>query len=146
MVANQSVRVGVGVVVARGEDVLMLQRRNAHGDGSWAPPGGHLDYLESPAACASREVREETGVVIGPPRLIDVTIDTFEDIGRHYVTLWMHALYVGGTAHVASSREVSDVGWFRWSALPEPFFLSFAHLLGGAGLLGWGDNSPARFV
>jgi 8-oxo-dGTP diphosphatase len=141
--ANHTVRVGVGVVVARGEEVLMLKRHNAHGAGSWAPPGGHLDYLESPAVCACREVREEAGVEIESPRLIDVTIDTFDDIGRHYVTLWLHARYSSGTAHVASPREVAAFGWFRWDALPQPFFLSFAHLVGGAGLLGWRDHGPA---
>ncbi len=147
-VASRSVLVGVGVVVERGERILLAKRAGGHASGTWSPPGGHLDYLEEPADCAQREALEETGVAIMQPALlIDVTVDPFEDVGRHYVTLWFEAQWADGEARIASAREVADVGWFHWEQLPQPLFPCFARLVDGHGLLGWrlpGERSRER--
>jgi len=57
-------RVGVGVIVTRGDRVLLIRRVGVYGQGTWSTPGGHLEYGESPGACAIRETKEETGVDI----------------------------------------------------------------------------------
>ncbi len=41
-------RVGVGIIIRKGDRVLLLRRKNVHGGGSWSTPGGHLDFSESP--------------------------------------------------------------------------------------------------
>ena len=61
------VRVGVGVLVTRGAEVLVGQRRGSHGAGDWALPGGHLEVGESWEACAARELEEETGIRLTDP-------------------------------------------------------------------------------
>jgi hypothetical protein len=38
---------------------------------------------------------------------------------------------VSGEPTIQSPRELSEVGWFPWDALPEPLFLPFEHLLTG---------------
>ena len=62
-------RVGLAVLLTyekRGITyVLFGKRRGAHGAGDWAPPGGHLEFGESLAECACREVLEETGALLG---------------------------------------------------------------------------------
>ena len=57
-------RVGVGVIVTKDDRLLLLERKGVHGQGTWSTPGGHLEYGESPEACAARETKEETGVEI----------------------------------------------------------------------------------
>lgn len=39
--------VGVGVIVVKEDKVLLLQRKNTHGEGSWCFPGGHLELNET---------------------------------------------------------------------------------------------------
>ena len=59
-------RVGVGVFVLRDGLVLLGLRRGAHGAGTWALPGGHLEFGEAVEHCAAREVHEETGLNMLP--------------------------------------------------------------------------------
>jgi 8-oxo-dGTP diphosphatase len=79
-------RVGVGILVRRHGEVLLMRRHGAHGAGTWSPPGGNLDWGEEPAAAAARELEEETGIV-GAPSFFAYTNDVFESEERHYVTL-----------------------------------------------------------
>jgi 8-oxo-dGTP diphosphatase len=124
-------RVGVGVVVRRGSEVLLIRRKNVHGDGTWSTPGGHLDAGESPEDCGAREVLEETGVEIQGVRFLGVTNDVFESEGRHYITLWMEAEYLAGTASVVADHEMSEICWCPSHALPSNLFLSLRHLVDG---------------
>jgi 8-oxo-dGTP diphosphatase len=124
-------QVGVGVVVRRGDHVLLLKRGGVRGAGTWSTPGGHLEYGESPEECAIREVKEETAVDITGVEFKAVTNDIFEVEGKHYLTLWFDAIYIGGEAAVAAPDEMTEVGWFEWDELPTPLFLPFQNLLGG---------------
>ncbi|HEY7415955.1 MAG TPA: NUDIX domain-containing protein [Ktedonobacteraceae bacterium] len=126
---SQQPQVGVGVIVRNGDCVLLLKRQNSHGDGTWSMPGGHLEYGESPQACAIREVEDEVGVQITDPTFLTITNDIFAHEGKHYVTIWIEGKYVSGEARVNSPREMSEVGWFPWNALPTPRFLPLENLL-----------------
>jgi len=110
-----------------------MRRANTHGAGSWSTPGGHLDIGESPEECAVREVREEVGVDIGDVRFLGVTNDVFEVEQRHYITIWMEADLIAGTAAVVAAHEMSEVAWFPAASLPAELFLSLRHLIDGAG-------------
>ena len=57
-------KVGVGVIIIKDGKVLLGKRKNAHGEGSWSFPGGHLEFNEELFDCAKREVLEETGIKI----------------------------------------------------------------------------------
>ncbi len=126
-----AVRVGVGVLIERNGQVLLILRKNAHGAGSWSPPGGHLEFGESPEECAAREAMEETGVQVADLRFKGVTNDIFEHEGLHYITIWMEGRYLSGEAHVADPEEVEQVCWFERDALPAPLFLPLRNFLGG---------------
>jgi 8-oxo-dGTP diphosphatase len=114
--------VGVGIIISKGDRVLLLRRRNVHGAGSWSTPGGHLDFGESSGACAIREARGETKVEVADVGFRAITNDIFEVEGKHYITLWMEASYVAGEPIINAPDEVAQVGWFAWDALPEPLF------------------------
>jgi 8-oxo-dGTP diphosphatase len=58
-------------------------------------PGGHLEYGESFADCAIREVLEETGLEIGDVKFLTATNDVMADEGKHYVTVFVTCVIVG---------------------------------------------------
>lgn len=120
---NDAPRVGVGVIVMRGGRVLLGERRGAHGAGTWALPGGHLEFGETVEQCARREVDEETGL-----QLVDVqrgpwSSDVFVAEGRHYVTLFVLAACAVGEPAVREPDKCAGWQWFDWAALPAPLFL-----------------------
>lgn len=91
------VRVGVGVFVLSSSSqqvpetprFLIGKRINAHGTGTWALPGGHLEYGETFEDCATREVLEETGLKITNTRFLTATNDYMPGDNKHYVTIFM---------------------------------------------------------
>jgi 8-oxo-dGTP diphosphatase len=70
---------GVGVVCLRGPEVLLIRRGKEPRLGEWSLPGGRLEWGETAAACALRELREETGVEAELLGLVDVVDGLFRD-------------------------------------------------------------------
>ena len=121
--------VGVAVIVVRNGRVLLGKRKNSHGNGTWQFPGGHLEYGESIEACARRELREETGLVIDELRIGPYTNDFFEKERKHYVTLFVIAGKTRGDVRNGEPDKCERWDWFPWSRLPEPRFLPIRNLL-----------------
>lgn len=121
--------VGVAVLLMRHGQALLGQRKNAHGEGTWSPPGGHLEWGESFAGCARREVAEETGLEIANIRPSTFTNDIFVEEKKHYVSLFLVADYVSGEAIIKEPEKCSAWQRFDWDALPQPLFLPVTHLV-----------------
>lgn len=119
---NPQPRVGVGVIVIRNGRVLLGERLGAHGAGTWAFPGGHLEFGESVEHCAKREVREETGLEIYACRAAPYTSDLFVAENKHYVTLFVLSQSVVGEPIVCEPTRCARWIWCRWSAFPAPLF------------------------
>ncbi|MBI5654370.1 NUDIX domain-containing protein [Candidatus Uhrbacteria bacterium] len=126
---NKRPKVGVGVWIVKDGKVLLGKRKNAHGNESWAAPGGHLEWFESPEECALREVAEEAGIEIVNLRSMTFTNDVFLDEDKHYITLAVVADYVSGEPQVLEPDKCERWEWFSWDELPEPRFLPLENLL-----------------
>lgn len=86
---GKTVRVGLGVIVICKDRILLGIRKGSHGAGKYQPPGGHLEYGESFQDCASREVLEETGLVITDPTYYYAVNAYMKSENKHYVTIFM---------------------------------------------------------
>jgi 8-oxo-dGTP diphosphatase len=130
-VTSQRPMVGVAALITRGEQVLLLKRQGSHGAGSWACPGGHLEFGETPEQCGIRETFEEVGLALDRLSFRAITNDVFEPEGKHYITIWMQGQCGFGEPSIAAASEISEIGWFAWDGLPEPLFLPLANLVAG---------------
>ncbi len=115
-------RIGVACIVQRGGKVLLGKRKGAHGVGSWAPPGGHLEFGESVEACALRELLEETGLATTTVRLGSWTENMLEGGEKHYITLFAFFDDCKGQPQLMEPEKCEGWQWFSWDALPEPLF------------------------
>lgn len=59
-------------------ELLLIKRRDS---GTWAMPGGTLEFAESLEDCARREIREETGLELGELRIVGTYTDPGTLIG-----------------------------------------------------------------
>jgi len=125
-------RVGVGVIVCRAGRVLLGLRRGSHGAGTWALPGGNLEFGESALTCAQRELLEETALHAAAIQQAQYTVDHFPAEQKHYVTLFVEALDVTGEVQNCEPGKCDGWQWFPWDALPTPLFppLLSLHALG----------------
>lgn len=126
--SEKQVRVGVGVFVKTPRGYVLLKRQGSHGEGEWSLPGGHLEWGETVAECAIREVQEEIGVTIALP-LLTVPYwseDFFHDHGKQYVTLYVWG-HTEDMPQILEPHKASDLTFFHGvSDLPQPLFVGTA--------------------
>ncbi len=108
-----------GGVVVRGEEVVLIvpTRRAADGSRVLALPKGHVDPGETPVQAATREVREETGVVAEPVHELGESRYWYRRDGRTIgkaVVFFLFDYVEGDTAD--HDDEVEEV---RWISLDE---------------------------
>lgn len=117
-------RVGVGVVIRRGNEVLLGKRRGSHGAGEWALPGGRIDPGEAGAVTAARELAEETGLSAVNLRWLPMepTNDLFPVEGQHWITQYYLADWDGQKPQVLEPHKCEGWQWFSWNDLPSPLF------------------------
>lgn len=125
---QKQVRVGIGVIIYKGDEVLLGLRQNSHGHDQWAFPGGHLEFNESPEECAMRETLEETGLQVANVRRGPWTNDFYPDLQKHYITLFMLADHVAGDPQVLETDKCKEWCWFPADQLPSPLFTSLQNL------------------
>lgn len=77
-------KVGVAVIIRKDNKILLGKRIGSHGAGTWAFPGGHLEFGETPEQCAQREVFEETGLLLENFLRHGYTNDIFNVENKHY--------------------------------------------------------------
>ncbi len=110
--------------------VILIKRTGSHGEGTWAPPGGHIDFGETAVEAGRREVEEETGIITGDPKVLGFTEDFFEKEGKHYITVWLQSDWLSGELK-KSDREFTEIGLFGMEDLPNPLFLTFKNFIDG---------------
>ncbi|EKQ51950.1 MAG: ADP-ribose pyrophosphatase [Methanobacterium sp. Maddingley MBC34] len=67
--------------------IIFIRRKNPPYKGSWAFPGGFVEYGETVEEAVIREVREETGVKIKIQELLGVYSDPGRDPRGHMITV-----------------------------------------------------------
>ena len=110
---------GVGVVVFRNEEVLLVKRKKAPYKGQWSIPGGKQRLGETVTQAVRRELMEETGVEVNELTLIDV-IDIMvpDEEGKilyHYIVADYRAHWLSGEC--SPGDDALDVEWFNLNKL-----------------------------
>ena len=110
--------VGVGVIVFRDKEVLLVQRNKEPNKGHWSIPGGRQMLGETAAEAAQRELLEETGVKVDRPKLVDVVDAIIPDVeGKikyHYTLVDYMGQWQSG-----KSRPGDDAKEVRWVRLNQ---------------------------
>lgn len=114
-------KVGVGVLVFKDGKLLLGKRKNSHGEGSYASPGGHLEYMESFEDAVRRETREETGIEIDNIRFLCLT-NLKAYAPKHYIDIGFVADWKSGKPELREPECFESWDWYDPDHLPEPLF------------------------
>ena len=105
--------IGVGVVVLKGDRVLLVRRGKPPRQGQWSLPGGRQRLGETVRAAAAREVAEEAGLTVEVTALLDV-VDSMTraeggSLAYHYTLVDFLAEWRDGEA--AAGGDAAEVTW-----------------------------------
>jgi len=110
--------VGVGIVVWKGDKVLLVRRAKAPRLGEWSIPGGAQSLGETVFEAAIREVREEAGLEVRPTGIVTVVDSVIRDAQQraqfHYTLVEISAEWTAGEP--IAGDDADDV---RWATLEE---------------------------
>ncbi|MEM1658427.1 MAG: NUDIX hydrolase [Candidatus Jordarchaeales archaeon] len=113
--------VGVGGVVFREKEVLIVRRGSEPSYGKWSIPGGLVNLGETVAEACAREVEEETGIIVEVGEVVDVCDYIERDAdGRvrfHYVIIDFLAVPIGGALRAGS--DVLDAKFVKIDELND---------------------------
>ncbi len=105
--------IGVGVVVFKGDRMLLVRRGKPPRVGQWSLPGGRQRLGETVRATAAREVAEEAGLTVEVTALLDVidsmTRDTDGALAYHYTLVDFLAEWQSGEAKAGG--DAAEVVW-----------------------------------
>jgi 8-oxo-dGTP diphosphatase len=110
--------VGVGALILDGDKILLEQRKNEPSKGKWSVPGGLVELGESMEDAVVREVKEETGLDVYEPRLVDVV--NYVSYGERGAVMY-HYVIVDYLVAVRSGKPkaASDAAALKWVPFNE---------------------------
>ena len=108
--SSEAPRIGVGLVVWKGEEVLLIKRGKPPFLGEWSIPGGGLEFGETLHAAALRELDEETGVEADIVGLIDVVEVVGAPDAGHMVLIDYAARWRAGDPRPGD--DAAEAAWF----------------------------------
>lgn len=113
MATKERPKVGIGLLIVRGNAILLGERKSLHGFGQFGGPGGHLELLESFEHCIMREFKEEAGDTMKIKNLRYLcTTNLTKYAPKHYVDIGMIAEWESGEPTVCEPHKLKFWGWY----------------------------------
>jgi 8-oxo-dGTP diphosphatase len=106
-----------GAIILRDNHILFVRRKFEPRVGKWSLPAGFMEYNESAAECAVRELREETGLT-GRVKDIVGVYAAGDDPRSRVVLIVYHMEVIGGAERPGD--DAAEIGYFAKGNYP-PF-------------------------
>ena len=105
--------IGVGILIQKNDNYLMIQRAANPDKGLWTVPGGLIEVGERAADAAVRESLEETGLIVNIRERIGVVdkieYDEFGEVLYHFIILQYLASPIRGA--LSPMDDALDAVW-----------------------------------
>ncbi|MCK5024154.1 MAG: NUDIX hydrolase [Thermoplasmata archaeon] len=112
----------VDAIAIKDGQIILIKRKNPPFQGSYALPGGFVDYGETVENAVIREFKEETGLNAEIKDFIGIYSEPDRDPRGHTVSAVFELMISGGT--MLAGDDAAEVSLFSLDELPD---LAFDH-------------------
>jgi 8-oxo-dGTP diphosphatase len=116
--------VGVGAMITRQDEVLLLERVKEPEAGYWSIQGGAVEFGEPIEEAVRREVAEELGVNCEIITLLGVTNHILPEQAIHWVSPVFWVKIAAGHPYNREPDKHRDLRWFSLTHLPDRLTLT----------------------
>lgn len=132
---KQVKHVGVYALAIKDDEILLIKKARGPYTGKWDLPGGSLEFGESPLDGLTRELMEETGLLVQKKELLDVlshTVAYKSTSGEKTEMYHLGIIYKVELEDLKNLKTLPDgedsngAGWLKLSELGESRLSPFA--------------------
>lgn len=113
-----------GIVQNDKKEILFIHRL-----GKWDLPKGKMEKGENEAACALREVTEETGVTnLHLQKKVGETYHVYDEFGKHFLKIshWFHITCSSKQKLIPQTEEhITEIKWVKGEDIKDPLQNSY---------------------
>lgn len=112
---------GTGAIILAKNKILLEKRGNEPAKGKWTVPGGVVKVGETLEEAVVRETKEETGLDVRSPQLIDVVsqVDFDENLQVRYHFVIVDFVVKIGRGKPKAASDAEELKWVPLSEVPS---------------------------
>lgn len=117
---NQSIQtqkrpiLGVSCLLLHDNHALLARRGKDPAKGLWSLPGGKLEWGETLEGAVTREISEETGIIIANPLFAEF-VEIIQD--DHHFVIAVFIIHLAERGELVAGDDVTDARWFSFSQI-----------------------------
>ncbi len=116
-----------GIVQNDKKDILFIFRR-----GKWDLPKGKMEKGENEAACAEREVKEETGASnLKLKKKVGETYHTYDEFGKHILKISHWFYFISNDKQnlkPQTEEDITETKWIKTKDIKEPMANTYENI------------------
>lgn len=113
---------GCGAVIRNSAGKILLMQRGPKSKneaGTWTIPGGSVEFGETMAQAAVREIKEELGIDIKILKQYGCADHIMPQEGQHWVSTIFECGIVAGEPKIMEPEKCSEIGWYALEEMPS---------------------------
>lgn len=118
---SKIIKIWIGVLVIKDWKILYGLRKSEHGNNTYSPPWGHLEFGEKIEECAIRELYEESNLVAQESNVIVYSVgnEIYPKNEKHYINITTIIQVFSGKLENKEPEKLEEWKWMSWDEIKK---------------------------